>query len=620
MSQGEWEPVKIRTTTRTVTTATNGADPAVTKSEPGIVDVEMSEGPAMTNGEPSAQQPPIPTADPTSLPADAEPTETTEESFEDDPFSLEDAVYPMKAGRIENWPCFFALLSHIYKFISPPFHMPVLVIAQPCWTARDKEWITQYFFENWKIPALCVMDSALAAAYAYGLQSCCVIDIGLDKADVSAVSEYIVNEMGRGVAIEGCGGNAMTERLKDVMEKAGKYTNVTWETAEQLKRSPICEILPTGVPFPTTNSDVASATNPAAAASTGAMDSGADAKDADGMRPGQVPRGPGIGTEVGEEDPEHEDNEGVLDVAAIVARDNAAELLAKREKEKAEKAAAKKGGQAEGPRPIRLRNAERATALFTFEEYLSPEISNGGSRKRKREIEVGKERFMPASAATDESDSILDKVAAAVHSTIMGVPEIPARAALWDNLIILGNGSRVRGFTNGLLATLASRYTLSPSTATIFTSELPSNFTTPVPTNGTNTPIPGQHSMHHTGHGGVNPLLVAATKNMMQPGGQHLQVPGQGGAATPVPVIDPNFHTSYRGFTQTPTSMKTVKAPEYFPEWKDPSVSGMEDAVFLGAQVAAKVVFIVDQGVSKGFLTRTEYNEMGPEGIHTCAM
>lgn len=126
--------------------------------------------------------------------------------------------------------------------------------------------------------------------------------------------------------------------------------------------------------------------------------------------------------------------------------------------------------------------------------------------------------------------------------------------------------------------------------------------------------------MHHTGHGGVNPLLVAATKNMMQPGGQHLQVPGQGGAATPVPVIDPNFHTSYRGFTQTPTSMKTVKAPEYFPEWKDPSVSGMEDAVFLGAQVAAKVVFIVDQGVSKGFLTRTEYNEMGPEGIHTCAM
>lgn len=66
--------------------------------------------------------------------------------------------------------------------------------------------------------------------------------------------------------------------------------------------------------------------------------------------------------------------------------------------------------------------------------------------------------------------------------------------------------------------------------------------------------------------------------------------------------------------------MKIVKAPEYFPEWKDPSVAGMEEASFLGAQVAAKVVFIVDQGVSKGFLTRSEYNELGPEGIHGCAL
>ena len=41
----------------------------------------------------------------------------------------------------------------------------------------------------------------------------------------------------------------------------------------------------------------------------------------------------------------------------------------------------------------------------------------------------------------------------------------------------------------------------------------------------------------------------------------------------------------------------------------------MEEAAFLGAQVAAKVVFVVDAGLSKGFMTRTEYNEMGPGGI-----
>jgi len=101
---------------------------------------------------------------------------------------------------------------------------------------------------------------------------------------------------------------------------------------------------------------------------------------------------------------------------------------------------------------------------------------------------------------------------------------------------------------------------------------------------------------------------------MMQPN-QHLQVPGQ----LP-PVSDPNMLHTHRGFSQSPTSIKIVKSPDYFPEWKDPSVSGMEEAAFLGAQVAAKVVFIVDQGNSKGFLTRSEYNDLGPAGIHECAM
>jgi actin-related protein 9 len=177
-----------------------------------------------------------------------------------------------------------------------------------------------------------------------------------------------------------------------------------------------------------------------------------------------------------------------------------------------------------------------------------------------------------------------------------------------------------------LISVLQSRYVLSPSTATIFTSELPSNFTTPVATPGTNTPIPGQgnHPLHHPAGHGVNPLLVAATKNMMQPNAPHLMVPGMSstGAATPA-SLDPNHPMAshhHRGYSQSPTSIKTVKAPEYFPEWKNPSVAGMEEATFLGAQVAAKVVFIVDQGNSKGFLSRSEYNELGPSGIHDCAM
>jgi actin-related protein 9 len=40
----------------------------------------------------------------------------------------------------------------------------------------------------------------------------------------------------------------------------------------------------------------------------------------------------------------------------------------------------------------------------------------------------------------------------------------------------------------------------------------------------------------------------------------------------------------------------------------------------LGAQVAAKVIFVVDQGMSKGYMTRPDYNDQGPTGIHDYSM
>lgn len=102
--------------------------------------------------------------------------------------------------------------------------------------------------------------------------------------------------------------------------------------------------------------------------------------------------------------------------------------------------------------------------------------------------------------------------------------------------------------------------------------------------------------------------------------------------------MDPNIATHYRstGHSQTPTTVKTLKPPEYFPEFKDqgnsnaPGASGanaggiggpqgghgMEEAVFLGAQMAAKVFFVLDQGLSKGYMGRVEYNENGPSAIH----
>jgi actin-related protein 9 len=65
----------------------------------------------------------------------------------------------------------------------------------------------------------------------------------------------------------------------------------------------------------------------------------------------------------------------------------------------------------------------------------------GGSKTGsiKREIEVGTERFL------SDSDGTLDKIAAAVHRSISSVDEVQKRSDLWDNLIICGNGSRLKG-------------------------------------------------------------------------------------------------------------------------------------------------------------------------------
>lgn len=69
--------------------------------------------------------------------------------------------------------------------------------------------------------------------------------------------------------------------------------------------------------------------------------------------------------------------------------------------------------------------------------------------------------------------------------------------------------------------------------------------------------------------------------------------------------------TTHSSHSQSPTSIKVVTPPTYFPEWKT-----YEEALFLGGQLAAKVVFVVDQGTSKGCMTRSDFNDAGPSGIH----
>lgn len=454
--KGEWEPVKVREKkVRKVSSGADGTNGDVTMKDAG---------------------------------AEMKMEDFEEETvYEEDPTTEEGAVYPLRDGRVVNWSCFFALLTHVYNTLSPPFHTPIMVISQPAWTAQDHEKLTQFFFEKFKTPAFCLMDSALAVCYAYGVPTATVVDVGHGKCDVTAVNDFLVHDLGRSVAVSGCGGEGMTQNLLELLGSKG----FTKEMCEQLKRSSLCEVLAPGIALPGEEAPEEEITNPAAAASTGATGSGAGQRGSIAAR-GGAPRGPGVDTDVGEEDQDREikdgeDNDGVLDVASIVASGKTSEFLAKKEKEKAEKAAAKKAAAdaAAAPKPARLPNSKRLKTTFHYDERRPvDEVNSNGKRsvemggaqegsdsKRqktpesaidgpsngvdalsaarkmrnrdnatfvRRDIEVGIERFKAA-------DGILEQVADSIHRTILAVPDISKRSELWDSLVILGNGSKIRG-------------------------------------------------------------------------------------------------------------------------------------------------------------------------------
>ncbi|TID25282.1 actin-like ATPase domain-containing protein [Venturia nashicola] len=581
-----------------------------------------------------------------------------EPEYFEDQVTEDGAVWPMEAGRIVNWSCFFGLLEYVHSRLSPSLHSPIFLVGQPCWTVKDHQKITQFIFEKFHPPAFNIVDSALCAMFAYKeVTNACIVDIGYHKADITAITDFSVHTSSRQIAVPDCGGQAFTERLYELL-KTKKFSR---EMCEQLKKSPVCEILPPGIPMPGSGKPYPEdITNPASAASTGASGSGPGQRHTAGAL-GDTPLGPGKDTEVGDEEDE-DDNEGVLDIANIVTSGNMQQFLADKEKSKAEKAGKnKKNGEptAAQQKQNKLRNAEREKATFIYSDHalldalkrknLTAEemahaaaaVDEGAKQSSaekqaaadaigdtigaaaahgpqtatslrqgnapRREIEVGIERFQSATGGA------IDRIADAIHRTVSQVEEVSKRSELWDNLIVVGNGAKIRGFREALLASIQSRYIISPSSATIFTSELPSNISTPVGA-GSQTPNPAMPHQPQPGSS-VNPLLLAATTQHLQHPGSHLHPGSQTPGSVPGQMaMGANVHSSHG---QTPTSAKFAKVGEYFPEWKD---VGFDEGFFLGAQVACRVIFVVDAGMSKCFMTRTDYNELGPAGISDFAL
>ncbi|KAI8965912.1 hypothetical protein F5Y11DRAFT_310770 [Daldinia sp. FL1419] len=596
--------------------------------------------------------------------------------YVEDRDSIEGAIYPIQGGRIVNMPVFLAFLDHVHGLLTTTYHnTPIMLMASPQWTRPDCEAIARYVFEKTKTPSLCLLNSAVAAQYGLKWPTMTIIDIGFEKVDVTCIYEYlIVSQKSLGFPNpfrEISGGEVFTQKLLSLLKDKG----FNYEMAEQLKKSPLCEVLPYApdsddlMELPT--DEVSAMASQLAAAAPFTAEPAA--KPAEPQKPATA-----FGGETENELAEGKENdEGVLDVANIVTSGNTREFLAKKEKEKAEKAKSKKQSKAQEAetataKPVRLPNSKRKTAVFHYEELVHEDvevpISNGApkpeaaaatngsapgadvsmadaaapntqetkleakpegateangettesapgptntnterrTRRVRRDIEIGLERFLFA----DRNE--INRITDTIYRAIQSIDEVYKRPSCWDNLFFVGNGSRLRGLKENIVQTLIARHLISPSTATIFTSELPSNMATPSGT-GSQTPT-GSFTGQLPTTSSVNPLLQAATTASLGVPGT-VQAPGS---------TSGDISYTHHSHAQTPTSIKMASAPNYLAEW---SKHGYEESQFLGALIAARLAYCIHNMDAQTLeaqrmmsLNRVDYNEHGPKLIHSRSM
>lgn len=252
-------------------------------------------------------------------------------------------------------------------------------------------------------------------------------------------------------------------------------------------------------------------------------------------------------------------------------------------------------GEAQPSAPAPAPAAPTEPAQLRAESPVETELQ---SRIIRNEIEVGLERFLFADRAQ------IDRITTAIFKTIQGIPDMYMRPACWDSIAVVGNGSRIRGLRENIIQTLTARHLVSPSSATMFTSELPSNMATPIGT-GSQTPtgsfVGTPHQMP-TSAPGVNPLLQAATTAGLN---------AQSAAGSEAAAAAAGAVSTHRFHSQTPTSIKLATLPSYLGEW---TKSGFEEAMFLGALVAGRMAFCLHnldvtgaEAQRKMSLSRVEY-------------
>lgn len=176
-------------------------------------------------------------------------------------------------------------------------------------------------------------------------------------------------------------------------------------------------------------------------------------------------------------------------------------------------------------------------------------------------IFIGKERFQGTSR-------LVTALSEGIHEALQQVPDVEKRQECYDNLIFVGGTSNITGLKQAVVIKLCDDYLTRPP--------------------------PSKKKSKNDQN--VN-LAIAAYQQADDSG-------------------DVGVESS--GALQVPSSIKLVKHPEYFPEWKKPKDKGgsWADVYVLGGQIYAKQIFGANSNHGgDSFLDTDIYEERGPQAI-----
>lgn len=307
---------------------------------------------------------------------------------------------PLVNGHIKDWSALTAFFKYVIFSLngevagSRVAEYPVILMAPPQWSPQDREKITQLFLRNFLRPAFMIADMAFASLYACNAVTGIVVDVGYQQTNVTTIIDSRTPPSGhRSVP---CGGFHMTESLLAMLRRNPpleqqnqtpmSVDDLDFALAESIKCSTICEILP------------------------GEFGSNEMAFQT--------------------EEPVGEAEEGVLDIAAVVASGKTREYLA------------------------RIQAGKDGNAGAQQDVVPNAQLTHNTTVVKDKTIVVGSDRFKVADVLLEDGillDAVYDSIA---NATI----EPSRRHELWENIVLVGGGARVKGFRDKMLQNLQLRY------------------------------------------------------------------------------------------------------------------------------------------------------------------